>query len=130
MDTLRHPQVIKDSPRSNAGIARKVAVERDQRAVKVEQAGLLEDPCRRELRGNGIPAGWVDRSVGPTRERGQLQVVAVAGDDVKRSSGTEFDQRGKSPIAKEFAGKTVAGALSGLVHAADDEPAPLIEQRS
>src|SRR5258708_35332879 len=72
-------------------------------------------------------AGGVLGGVGPSGEGRQLQVVAIAGKDVKRPSGAEFDQRSDCPVAEKLAGKAVAAEPARLVDAAEDETMTLIE---
>jgi len=87
VNTLRNAKIVEDRPWRDPGVAAKVAVERGERAVEIEDARLLENSCWRIFRINWlIPdrrASGVYERVGPPGERRQLEIVAVAGKDVK-----------------------------------------------
>src|SRR6266404_2985671 len=131
VDALGDAQIVEDCPRRDAGVAAEVAVEGRERAVEVEDARLLENPGGRVLRLDRLVpdrgARGVLEGVGPSGEGRQLEVVAIAGKDVKRPSGAEFDQGGEGPIAEDLARKAVAAEPARLVDAAEDETMTLIE---
>src|SRR6266478_1771268 len=131
VDALGDAQIVEDCPRRDPGVAAKVAVEGRERTVEVEDARLLENSGGRVLRLDRLVpdrgARGVLEGVGPSGEGRQLQVVAIAGKDVERPSGAEFDQRSDCPVAEKLAGKTVAAKPACLVDAAEDEAMALVE---
>src|SRR6266403_3222762 len=131
VDALGDAQIVEDRPRRDAGVAAEVAVEGRERTVKVEDARLLENSGGRVLRLDRLVpdrgARGVLEGVGPSGEGRQLEVVAIAGKDVERPPGAEFDQGGEGPVAEKLAGKTVAAKPACLVDAAEDEAMALVE---
>ena len=71
----------------------------------------------------------VYKGVGPPSERRQLEVVAIAGDDVEGPPGTEFDRGGERPIAEKLSREAAAAEFAGLVDAAEDKAVTLIKER-
>ncbi len=85
----------------------------------------------RVFRSDGRVAGgradWVGDGVGAAGQRGELKIVAVAGDDVERTSRGDIEQRSPGPIAEDVAGEAAAD-LSCLEDAAEDEAMALVEK--
>src|ERR1019366_7014956 len=87
--------------------------------------------ARRRILGfvNGAASG-IRVGVRPAGQRGQLKIVAVAGDDVEGTARRDIEQRGDGPVAEEFADKAVTADLPTLIYAAEHEALTLVEERS
>lgn len=140
-DALGDAEIVEDGPGSDAGVAAEIAVEIEQgvrgsqfRWRHIGKAGFLKEAGAREPGGHDGVAACVSGSsggdnIGPRSERGNLEIVLVASDDVEGPSGTEFDKGGECPIAEGPAGEAVATEFARLVDTAEDEVLALVEER-
>ena len=132
VEALGQAHVVENGPRGKARITAEAAVKRGQRAIEAEDARLLQEAGGRELGRHGRVAAAIRRrsrghSVRASGEGRQLEVVAIAGDDVERAAGTELDHGSERPIAEELASDAAAAQLARLIDAAEDEAMALIE---
>src|ERR1039458_4227981 len=134
VDAFRDAHIIKYRPGCDPGIAAQVAVELLERrrypGNKIRcNAGFLQNSCLRVFRVYNRAASRRGKRVGASGEAGQLEVVAIGGDDIEGPARGEFDEGGERPIAEDPAGEAAAAELAALVYAIEEETIALVKQR-
>src|SRR5467141_3662405 len=125
IDALGNAQIVEDRPGGDSGVAAQIAVQREQTAVEAGYARLLEDTGGRCFRIDWVVslgrARGIHRDVGTPSKRRQLQIVSIAGDDVERTSRSQFDQRSEGPVTEDFPGKPTPADFARLIDTAENK---------